>query len=353
MIECCVKRPRTLLDLQTKPIRKSWRTPLEKAAGDDPQTQYRWLHDLADSAAEGVREAFLKAVEKIRGTAKEQELFDALATEDIDKVLEVLDIEQQFADAVRSQVMPALEDTMIAAGRQAPAETIPAKTGEISMRFDITNPNVVRFIRQYDLNLIQQISDDSREAVRNVIANALEFGGHPREQARMIRESIGLTQNQVAAVDNFQRMLESGDRNALTRELRDHRFDATLDRTLGDDATEELSADQIDTMVTRYRERMLNARAYNIARTETIRAAESGKQLAWRQATDEGLLSRTTLRQGWLVTPDDRLCVICAAIPLMNPDGVPLGGSFATLEGPIAAPPAHPQCRCTLYLLAF
>jgi len=348
----CIKRRRTFNDLQIRPIAKAWRTPLQKAAGEDPETQYKWLHDLADSAAEPIREAFIRAIEKIRGTSKEAQIADALATGDVDAVMEVLDLDTQIADAVRTQIVPALEDTMIAAGRQAPAETIPVE-GELAMRFDIANPNVVRFIRQYDLGLIQQITDDSREAIRGVVANALEFGGHPREQARLIRQSIGLTENQAAAVDNFRALLESGDRGALDRELRDRRFDLTLQRTLGEDAVDTLSPDQIDTMVQRYGERMLSARAENIARTETIRAAEAGKQMAWNQAADDGLLSRTSVRQGWLVTPDDRLCIICAAIPLMNLDGVPLGGSFVTPVGPVDAPPVHPQCRCSTYLLAF
>jgi len=54
-----------------------------------------------------------------------------------------------------------------------------------------------------------------------------------------------------------------------------------------------------------------------------------------------------------MVTPDDRLCEYCEAVPDMNPDGVPLGGQFQTPLGPVDGPTLHPQCRCIVYLMSF
>lgn len=352
MIDCCVKTANHLRATGHLKVRKTWRTPIEKAAGDDPETRYRWLHDIADASAKDVRDAFLKAIEDLRGTIKEAELRAAVETGSIEAVMRVLGIDKKIADAIRMNVLPPLEDAMIAAGRASPSSTLP-KGGELAMRFDLANPNTVRYLRSYDFGLIRQISDDTRNAIRSVVTDAMQYGGHPYEQARTIREAIGLTDNQNAAVANFRRMLEEGDSAALTRELRDKRFDRTLERTLGIDAEADLTPEQIDRMVTRYGERMLKARAENIARTETINATQAGQQLAWEQATENGLLDRSKIRQGWLVTPDDRLCIICAAIPLMNPGGVPLGGYFQTPVGPILRPTVHPQCRCALYLMAF
>lgn len=348
---CCRRAPQTLKALAPQRMRKTWRTPFEKAGGD-PDAEYQWLHDIADAAAADIRAAFLKAIDAIRGSVKEEELRAALETKNVDKVLAVLNLDQQMQDALRVDLIPKLEDTMIQAGRTAPIASMP-KGAELRLRFDLTNPNTARFLQQYEFTLVREVTDDTRSALRDVVRDAMQFGGHPYEQARTIKEMIGLTDKQAQAVANFRGYLMSGDRTALQREHRDRRFDRILDRALGENPSKELSEDQIDKMVTRYRDNMLQARAETIARTETINSAQAGQQLAWGQAADKGLLSRTNLRQGWLVTPDDRLCLICALIPEMNPHGVPLGGYFQTPVGPVQRPTVHPQCRCSLYLMAF
>ncbi len=81
-------------------------------------------------------------------------------------------------------------------------------------------------------------------------------------------------------------------------------------------------------------------RAETIARTESMRAVHEGQRQLWRQGVEEGLLD-ADVKRAWITTPDDRLCPICE----------PLDGETAALDEDyvdgIAAPPAHPNCRCT------
>lgn len=346
MIDCCQKsRPPNLTKIGQARFPVTWRSPLAKA--NDPDVEYKWLHDVADAAAEPLRRRFLDALEKIRGTIEEKKLQAALKTNNVDEVMRALDLDASMQDVLEAAIRPPLEDAFFAAGRQTPARTL---GGELSMRFDVTNPNAISFLRNYDFRLIREIGEDTREGIRQVIVDAFEFGGHPFEQARQIKASIGLTQTQAAAVDNFRSLLVNRDRAALTRALRDRRFDPTLERALGRARDRELSTVQVDSMVDRYRERYIGMRAKTIARTETIGASNAGQQQAWDQAANDNLFSRSRVRQKWLVTPDDHLCMICAAIPVLNPDGVPLGGTFLSPAGPIARPGAHPNCRCIIFL---
>lgn len=89
-------------------------------------------------------------------------------------------------------------------------------------------------------------------------------------------------------------------------------------------------------------------RAEEIARTETMRASNEGQQALWDQAVDDGLLTGTE-EQVWIVTPDDRLCPICE--PLED-ERAPLDGTFTVDGEEIDGPPAHPNCRCVLGLVA-
>lgn len=336
-------------------VAKTWRSPIQKAGEDAADAEYQWLHDIADAMVPEVRRRFLDAIRAIRGTIQEAELRAALETGNIDRVMQALNLDQIIADTLRPALLDPLQSAILEAGKAAPDATIAPllQGGELSMRFDLVNPSTVHAARNYGFDLIRQVTDDTRAGIRQIVGDAVDYGGHPYEQARQIRELIGLTESQAKAVSNFRDLLESGDLGALDRARRDKRFDGTLRQALGDDATIELSPEQIDSMVTRYAEKTLKERAEGIARTETINASRLGTQASWAQAADQGLLDRVKVRQGWLITPDDRLCPFCAVVPLMNPEGVPLGEKFLTPLGPVDGPTLHPLCRCSIYLLAF
>lgn len=364
-IECCQHAPpRNLMKAApTHRLRATW---LAKAEPPPDQTGgFQWLHLVADQAKDKVRDAFLKAVIRhMRRKVDMAKLTVALDAGDMAAIMALLGIDNTHA--LQPALMGDLQEVVHAAGREAVVNTpaieraaggrIPryagARRAEMAMRFDMVNPHTVQQVRTYGFNLITQVDNDTRNGIRQIVADAMEFGGHPYEQATKIKSLIGLTERQAGAVGNFRRLLQSGDRAALDRALRDRRHDRTLDQALGASPTKELSPEQIDTMVQRYSDRMLANRAETIARTETINAARIGTQNAWVQATEHGLLDRGSMRQGWMVTPDDRLCIYCAAVPELNPDGVPLGHQFQTPLGPVDGPTLHPQCRCVVYVMS-
>jgi len=305
-------------------IPQVWRSPVAKIDADEAE----WLLTLADKARPKVRDAFLRAVERVRGTPKEYALRAALESGSVEQVMLVLNIQASMETALQAEMVPVIEDLFIAVGRAAPEATIPSQilsSGSLGYRFDISNPNTLVYLRQHGAKMVTGITDETRLAIRGVVTDAFRFGGHPREQARTIRTMIGLTQRSVRAVANYEAALREENR----------------------------PADQVERMVEKYHQRQLKLRATNVARTETINASAAATQSAWNQAADKGLLNRTTLRQGWGVTADDRLCPICSAIPGMNPDGVPLGGDFKTPKGPKKGPTVHPSCRCYPYIMSF
>ena len=340
----CRKHARTL---GSRPRRQTWaRGGLAKA--DSPDTpDHEWLLEIADNAAPATKAAFLEALRRVRNAAKEAELRDAIARGDVNAAMRALGVEEGLSESLKPGLTKPLEDAFIAAGRATPAKTMGVHVG---MSFNLTNPNTATFLRNYDFGLIRDISQQTRDGIRTVIQNAFAMGGHPYEQARQIRESIGLTDDQAQAVTNFENLLRTKDRAALTRAMRDRRHDPTLERALGAGADRTLSDEQIATMVNRYRNRAILNRAQMIARTETMRASNAAQNMAWGQAADQGLLNRTALRRFWLVTPDDRLCEYCEQVPDMNEDGVPLDGYFDTPYGPAMYGPLHPLCRCITYI---
>ena len=60
--------------------------------------------------------------------------------------------------------------------------------------------------------------------------------------------------------------------------------------------------------------KMIRQRALTIARTETIDAANQGQIKHWEDMEDKGYLIPETTRIEWILTPDDRLCKLCAEL---------------------------------------
>lgn len=116
------------------------------------------------------------------------------------------------------------------------------------MSFDAGNPHAKEWVKAQALDLVEGISDTTREEIRGLIDDAFEAGNT------------------------------------------------------------DLDVDELTTRITD----LINDsdRADKIARTETMRAANQGQLEAWDQAEEQGLLTGDELKE-WIVTPDDRLCPIC------------------------------------------
>lgn len=193
---------------------------------------------------------------------------------------------------------------------------------------------------------VGSILGPSSQVVADQLVAAARAGAEPDEVAAALRQVIGLTPRQAKAVTNFRNLLENGSRDALRRALRDKRFDPTVQSWA--EGTAEPDPAKVDAMVARYAERSLAARAQTIARTESLQATNSGIRDAYVQAVGSGRLHPGEVRRRWLVVPDERLCPVCGSIALLNDhNGVGVNEPYKSINGPIMAPLAHPNCRCT------
>ena len=164
-------------------------------------------------------------------------------------------------------------------------------------------------------------------------AEAFVDGIEPRVAARQIAEVIGLTPRDAEAVVALRAKLEAAGPGTLVKAGK-VRIRIPADG---------IDAELIDLRVSQYAGRLLRARALNIARTETLAAANAGQTELWRAAETSGLLQPGATRV-WLVTPDDRLCKEC-----MEMDGQVRGLNqpFTSSGGAeIDSPPLHSSCRC-------
>ncbi len=228
-----------------------------------------------------------------------------------------------------------------------------------SVEFDLDNLplSTQDALDQLDGGMIQDVTDDVRANIVQAIQDGVSNGWAPAKIARRIRGSIGLTDSQVNAVDNYRTLLENGSPDALTRQLRDFRFDGTVQDTV--DGLRTMAPDQIDAMVNRYEEKYLAYRADTIARYEALSAANGGAYDAIQSAIDDGTLDPDRVYAVWQISDDELTCPACRSIVDEQPDGVPFGTPFSwnvvpvtkrgrPRSGQVMYPALHPSCRCTV-----
>jgi len=313
-------------------------TFVRKAAPDDLVLR------VAGRLEPKLAKAFLDAVAAMRGSVSLSKLEAALAKGDVDAALAVVAIDTKFVkflrgDGIESGITSFHEAvrTVFAAGAEAAASQLPRKIVAEAV-FDIKSPESISFLEKYQFGLIKQVTADTKDAIRQTIRRAFAEGGHPYQQAREIKNVIGLTSTQEQAVANFRRALSDTTTipDALGRALRDGRYDATLLRAARNGTN--LSPGQIDKMVGRYEERFVQYRAQTIARTESIRASSKGRRDVWRQAKEQGLLGDNAMRE-WEVSGDERTCDVC-----MGLDGQQAALDEEYEDGIFEPPDPHPDC---------
>lgn len=207
----------------------------------------------------------------------------------------------------------AMRSGMQLAGEEALAQY------RIPGSFTLDNPYSVPWLDEYGSQLVVEIDRETREAIKDVIREGFQSQRPVRQTAQALRGTVGLTTRDAMAVE---------------------RLLARVQADAGVRAAQEAARE--------YADELLGNRLRNIARTESMAAANHGTWDSWATASDEGLLPDNVQRV-WIASKGgERLCPFCGALHKKR-TGLKSPWIVSTLLGTktVWAPPAHPQCRCT------
>lgn len=302
----------------------------------------RLLENLIARAEPRIRRRFGEIILRLKQENSLAALAALISTGRIDDALSLL-------GSAANQLATTVQAVWIGAGSEV-AQAMSSALG-ITVSFDVTNFAAVNAMQANKLALVREFTAQQRAATREALLDGITRGLNPREQARAFRDSIGLTQRQQRAVNNYRRLLEENSAEALTRRLRDARFDRSVRTAIANE--QPLTRGQIDKMVDRYRERYLRHRSEVIARTEALRSVHEGAEETFRQAMADGRFTAEEVRRIWNTAKDER--VRSTHAPMHRQEqavGVPfLSGAGAALRypGDATAPPEETiQCRCVV-----
>lgn len=176
------------------------------------------------------------------------------------------------------------------------------------------------WIKKHTGALVTAVNKESRNAIKATIARATREGMSMRDVRRELKSFVGLHRIGANALLNYRAQLVAEGRDPA----------------------------QVERMVAKYGNQLLNWRADNIARTEAMAAVSAGRQRGWERAAKDGLIDRNRAKRKWITSRDERTCRVCAP---MDGQEVGLEEPFTTGTGEnVMTPPVHPSCRCTVAL---
>jgi SPP1 gp7 family putative phage head morphogenesis protein len=188
----------------------------------------------------------------------------------------------------------------------------------VGYSFTVTNPMAATAADMHAAAFVTAVTRETRKAISQIVAQSFTVDRMPpRDIAKLIRPMIGLTARQARSVMAARAQWEKSG----------------------------LTGAKLQAAVERLAAKKLKERSLNIARTESIRAANAGQLDAWQRAADTGLLVPERTSRQWLAAGDVRTCPTCSGL-----DGETVAFD-AQFSAGIMAPPAHPSCRCSVALV--
>jgi hypothetical protein len=310
-----------------------------------PETQAgRDAYAIAAKHEQRFSRAFLHAVRDMLPQQPPKQFRTAWRTGSISEMLNSLPLFNEGStdqDKVWRQFMDKIKDAYAVVIQDAGDAATKEMNGEFktNMKFSLEpvkkaarkvvpvvpiNPYSVEWIEANALDLVKDgVTKQQKFVVTDIIQDAFEEGDRMEEVYAEIRRNIGLTRRENRAVVNRQILLEEGG----------------------------YSPEEVFRLSDKYRTTLLAKRAQRIARTETIKAQAHGRLTAWKMAKDEGQLPE--VQREWSTPPLSpnpyRPCKICLEL---NGQRTGLDEPYeSSFIGSVEGQPAHPQCRCTEFLV--
>lgn len=318
---------------------------MQGGGGEPPSKFYAAVHRIADRLTPEVRDRFIAAVESVRNSVNLSALEAAVAAGDVEAIRTALGAGQLRAALSRADSLEEVFRRGYLATGELSGGVLSNELG-VDYSFNVRDPNAVIFARGQAGTLITQIDRDQLKMVREILSWAAVEGLTTTQQARLIHDVVGIRHDWARAPWNIRQEIIDGRAAAATS----RRLDAATKQQIRSRIKNgTVTSEFLDEVQSKYAHALRRRRALDIARTETIRSNNAGLQRSWITADDQGFLPKTAARE-WIVTPDERLRDTHAAVPFMNPEGVPLREPFETPLGAVMYPPLEPLCRCSVGL---
>lgn len=319
---------------------------------------------LIESWGATLRKLFMDAISLIRGRARINLIATMLERGDVDGAVKAVGLDPAAFRDFDNGISAAFE-----AGGRFTCNSLPPLAEpsghRLAIMFNARNPRAEDWLRSHSSTMVTAIVSDQRTAIRQHLEAGMAAGDNPKTVALELvgkisvatgkREGgvIGLTASQEGWARNYAAELAKGDAGALTRNLRDRRFDRTVAKAIRE--KQPISADLQAKMVAAYRNRALRYRGETIGRTEALTSLHQAQHEAMTQGIEAGQVKAETIQKVWHSAADNRVRETHRAL---NGQRTPFNGMFISPSGARLSRPGDPSapaaevvnCRCYLQM---
>ena len=265
-----------------------------------------------------VAAAFIASIREITSNVVLQTVIDALKVGDINAAVKAIQMDPGAFHVLELTLQEAFN-----AGGTNLVQGLPQLIDPDGMRvlfqFGARNLDAEIALRTLSSTMVTAITEESRAALRLALEAGLSQGRNPTDTALDVvgrvnpvtgkREGgmVGLTTRQVETIEKVRVGLATGDKTAmrhyLTLKTRDKRYDKMVNKAIKDGTT--LPLDKQATVMRTLNNRNLKRRGDLIARTETMQALGTSRDVAMQQQIDAGKVQADNVEKEWHTAGDD------------------------------------------------
>lgn len=266
---------------------------------------------ILDKMSPRMRDEFERIINRIRDRAKLAELQKLLANGDVDAAIEYLNMGPEQFTPLQQAVEAAMKE-----GADFQASFSAIVSSAQSSPFNHRHVRAEQIIMAQGGDLIQGVSSELKQTVREYVRAATEAGHHPTKVAKQLLGPknnqtkqrsggvLGLTSQQTQFTLNAREELQNLDPSYLNRKARDTRYDSALRKAIKEG--KPLAQEQIDKMIQGYSKKLLRVRAEIISRTETHKALNAGRYESVAQNAEIAGVSLDNIKVTWQSAKDGR-----------------------------------------------
>ena len=250
------------------------------------------------------------------------------------------ELQQAMLNGYEQQIQKWQEDYAVFVNEKlAPVWAAAIRAGAAQLKnkfaefvFDDSDGNVKDWIRLHTGEFITNIGEDTRAAIKAILAHGQDEGWTVQRMAQAIRPCIGLTRPDAIANARYQQRV----------------YENLLKTTSSENATR-----QAHEAALRYGAKQHRERADMIANTELAFAYNRGYHEGVRQAMSQGFMG--ACEKVWRTAGTRRVCDKCIAL---NGQRIGFDDPFNIAgkelhRGMHQTPPAHPRCRCVVQYVEY
>lgn len=285
------------------------------------ESELERLNNYLDTKVAEVISMFEELFKKQQGAITDEEIEEMIAT-NFDRYIE--EWNEKYKIFVDSQYIPIFKEAI-----KAGAKEIEQK---YSIIIDFDDVYFEKWIQSYKRKFTNKLIRELKKSIEAVLKECQAKGMTTKDTARVLHKIIGLDSRQ--ALSNLKFQQQNGKILYIRREPSNNKSNIKNLSSL-EDSIEEL----------RYEYEQIKQRSKMIADTGLVTAFNIGLHEIIRKAKEIGLLGK--VMKTWITAEDEKLCDKCSALSGVTIDFNEKFFKNGTYTGEM--PPAHPNCRCSLF----